>query len=189
MSKDLIRKINKQKRSSMNKTEVQEKSRRASELFLAGDIYAGSRVLMLYMPLGNEADTSLIFQRALADGKKIVLPVTDIQNNDIIPYYVDSKTKLESGAFSISEPVGARMALVSDIDTIVVPGIAFSYFGERVGFGKGFYDRFLACTDAIKVGFCYDFQLCNSIGADKHDIAMDYIVSECGIFNCKNNAG
>ena len=62
-----------------------------------------------------------------------------------------------------------------------MPGIAFDKHGARVGFGKGCYDKFLAKTQAVKVGFCYDFQLCDEIETDKHDILMDYLVSEKGI--------
>lgn len=184
--KQQIRTINKQKRSSMSSKEACAGSRLAAMRFLNSDMYCRSRVLMLYMPLGNETDTSLITERALADGKKIVFPVTDTENTDIIPCYADSSTMFSRGAFSILEPEKSMKADASDIDTVLVPGIAFSESGARVGFGKGFYDRFLARINAVRVGFCYDFQICNEIVADPHDVQMDFIVCESKIFDCKS---
>ncbi len=187
MQKNEIRKTNKKIRFAMNSDEVKEKSRLASEIFLKSDAYEKSRVLMLYMPLGNETDTSYIITKALSDGKKIVLPVTDIKNTDIIPYYADDTTVFDVGAFSISEPKNTAVANVDDIDTVIVPGIAFSKYGARVGFGKGFYDRFLKKSRAVKIGYCYAYQICDDIIADNHDIPMDYIISECGIIICDNS--
>jgi 5-formyltetrahydrofolate cyclo-ligase len=87
------------------------------------------------------------------------------------------------GAYGILEPVSIKKAEVSDIDLIIVPGIAFDINGGRCGFGKGYYDRLLCESKAKKIGLCYDFQLVREIETDEHDIPMDMIITERRIIN------
>lgn len=183
--KNEIRKTNKIKRSLMKKGEVLEKSRKACANFLKSEIYKNAKQIMLYMPLGNETDTSDITNKALTDGKKLILPVTDEKTCKITPCYYEKGSELSKGAFSIKEPCVKDVADISKIDVILVPGIAFDRNGGRVGFGKGCYDRFLKNTPAIKIGFCYEMQICKSISEDEHDVEMDYIITETGIFRCR----
>lgn len=180
-----IRALCKEKRNSMSVDEVIKKSRLAADLFLSSELYFNSKCLMLYMPLANEADTSLILKKSLTDGKRVVMPVTDMVNTDIIPCIVTKEIAFQKGSYSIDEPDRLIKADEAHIDTVLVPGIAFGKDGARVGFGKGYYDRFLQRTKAIKVGFCYEFQLYESIPADKHDVAMDYVVTENIIYKTK----
>ncbi len=180
-----IRQITKEKRNSMPQCEVREKSLKAAENFLNTDAYKNAKCLMLYMPLGNETDTSLILQKALSDGKRVVVPVSDRSNTDIVPCVIDEDTKFTKGAYSISEPDKLNPINESEIDVVLVPGIAFGKDGGRIGFGKGYYDRFLNRTKAVKVGFCYDFQLYETVPSDKHDVAMDYIITNQIIISVK----
>ncbi len=176
--KNQIRKEMKSIRAAMSKAEVLQKSKAAAECFIKSEIYKKAETIMLYMPLGNETDTSEIIRAAFADRKRIVLPVTDGETGIITPFFYDKDTVLEKGGFSVTEPKNARLAEKSDIDVVIVPGIAFDESGARVGFGKGCYDMFLAGMTAVKVGYCYEFQLCEKISADEHDIKMDCIVTE-----------
>lgn len=186
-TKDEIRRINKDLRSRLNSDEVREKSKSASEHFLNSEFYKNSNVLMLYMPLGKETDTTDIFSKALLDGKKTIFPVTDPETGVITPCYADSEDGFTKGAFSVSEPSGEFVSDVSVIDVVLVPGIAYDRNGARVGFGKGCYDRLLSRTKAFKIGFCYEFQIVDSISSDSHDIAVDYIVTENGIWDVKQS--
>ena len=176
--KNEIRKEFKKKRASMEKTEVAEKSRVACDLFLKSEIYKNARVIMAYMPLGNETDTSYIIKKAFEDGKRLAFPVTDEQSGEITPCFAFADSNFEKGAFSVIEPADKIVANGEDIDVVIVPGIAFDKKGARVGFGKGCYDRFLNKTNAVKVGFCYSFQLCDDIPADSYDIQMDFLITE-----------
>ena len=185
--KNEIRKLNKLLRKEMPKQDVKSKSRKASDVFLVSDIYKECKILMMYMPLGNETDTSIIMKTALSDNKKIVLPVTDGETGEITTYYADSDTEFQIGAYCIREPENSKEARLEDIDVIVVPGIAFDMTGARVGFGKGCYDRLLKNTNAIKVGYCYDFQVSKTIPKEDHDILMDYIVTNNGMIKCGEN--
>ena len=179
--KNEIRKAYKAKRSSIDKAEVLEKSKKVCKHFLESELYKNSEVLMLYMPLGNETDTTDIINKAFADGKRVAFPVTDEESGEITPCYATAETVFEKGAFSVREPKVLDIAEVCDINVVIVPGIAFDKNGSRIGFGKGCYDRLLKNTDAVKVGFCYDLQLCEKIPIYEHDIKMDYIITEKGI--------
>ncbi len=179
MEKTEIRKINMHNRKVMSKAEVQPKSSVIAKLFLESELYRNAKTIMLYMPLGNEVDTGSIMEKAFADGKRAVLPMTDSKDK-IIPYYIDADTKLKIGAYSVREPIDTQMADPNDIDIVIVPGVAFDRYGNRVGFGKGCYDGFLKDTNALKVGVCYEFQMCDTIAADQYDVKMDYVISEKG---------
>ena len=181
MEKAEIRKQNKMKRAEMSKADARENSSVISELFLNSELYKNAKCIMLYMPLGNEVDTKDITKAAFKDGKKVVLPVTDNKNN-IIPYFVKKDTEFQTGAFSVKEPIGTEKANTKEIDLVIVPGIAFDKSGNRIGFGKGCYDGFLKNINAVKVGICYEFQMCDEISADLFDVKMDYVITEKGIF-------
>ncbi len=176
--KNELRKKYKLKRGLLTDAEVKEKSICASNIFLESKIYKNAKNIMLYAPLGNETDTTHIMNRAFDEDKVVILPVTDEKNCEITPCYVKNGEKLLKGAFSIDEPMEKRVADISKIDVILVPGIVFDKNGRRVGFGKGCYDRFLKNTSALKIGFCYDFQICDKIPAEEHDITVDFLITE-----------
>lgn len=172
-------------RLGMSPEEIAIKSKEACELFLDSDIYKNSIVIMLYMPKGNEADTNMIAKQAFYDGKIVCYPVTDKNTGNITPFIADKDTQFVTGTFSIYEPVDTIEFDKKGIDVVVAPGIAFDKSGGRVGFGKGCYDRFLNECPAIKVGFCYDNQVCANTFNEKNDVKMNYIVTDKEIIVCK----
>ncbi|MBQ8525877.1 MAG: 5-formyltetrahydrofolate cyclo-ligase [Clostridia bacterium] len=186
ITKEEIRRINKLRRAEMAELEVKEKSLRAAEVFLSSEFYKNAGQIMLYTPLGKETDTNDIIKSAFAMGKKLVFPVTDAATGEITPYYATENTVFTKGAFSVSEPVDTQPADMSETDVILVPGIAFDKSGVRVGFGKGCYDRLLKDTEAVKIGFCYDFQLSEKIASQEHDVPMDFVITENGLTECNN---
>lgn len=165
----------------MSKAEIAEKSKAAAKAFLQSKLYKNVQQIMIYLPLGNETDTSEIIDASFRDGKKIVLPVTDPQTGVITPCLYEKDTKLIKGAFSVTEPEITVPADMSKTDVVLVPGIAFDLSGNRLGFGKGCYDRLLEGTSAVKVGVCYDWQICPEITADEHDVKMDFLITENGL--------
>ncbi len=181
--KNQIREQNKARRRAMDKAEVFEKSKRAARAFIESELYKNAKQIMLYLSLGNETDTSDIIDAAFRHGKRLVLPVTNPQSGEITPCVYEQDTKFVTGAFSVTEPVGAKPADMSQTDVVLVPGIAFDLSGNRAGFGKGCYDRLLKNTNAVKAGFCYDFQICDEIPSEEHDIKMDFLITENGIIN------
>lgn len=179
-----IRRIYKALRAELDIVQASRLSNAAQAAFIQSELYKSSHQLMLYMPLGNETDTNMIISAAKADKKALVFPVTDEKSLEITPVLWDGESKFFAGAFSVREPSGT-VADMSKTDVVLVPGIAFSPFGARIGFGKGCYDRFLTDFSGLKVGFCYDFQITDSILPDEHDITMDFLITEKRILNCK----
>ncbi len=185
MNKEELRKINKEKRRELLKDEINEKSIKASKVLLESNIYKTANTIMLYYPLGNEMDTSYIFKCALKDGKTVAFPITDVKTNELTAIVADSNTQFSRGGYKIFEPNSNNVIDKGKIDVVIVPGIAFDKRGNRVGFGKGCYDRFLNGINAIKIGFGYEFQMTSEFLADKFDVCMDYLICENGLVDCE----
>jgi len=108
--------------------------------------------------------------------KEFYLPA--IENNEIVLRKIEPGSSFEKSQIGVYEPKGNNLENYDKIDLIIVPGIAFDRKGQRLGRGKGYYDRFLPKTKSTKIGICFDFQLFDQIPVDKWDVKMDIIVSE-----------
>lgn len=183
--KNTLREKIKQRRKNLTHDEILQKSEKITSFLTETQIYQTAKCICVYMASFNEPRTLPFIEKALADGKKICLPVTDIESNTLSLSYISDTALLKKGAYGILEPSVIDNANPHDIDLIIVPGIVFDRNGSRIGFGKGFYDRLLSDTSAVKVGVCYAFQLCEGIPADKHDIPMNMIVTEEEFIVCK----
>ena len=138
------------------------------------------RAVMLYMSFRSEIGTLDIIKSLINCGKRIYLP--KVTGENIVPVlYTGDFSK---GAFGVEEPIGDE-ADEKDIEAVVVPGLAFDPFGQRLGYGKGFYDRFLKNLNALKIGYCYDFQVVEKIDADEWDEPLDYVVTDKKIYRCR----
>ena len=142
--------------------------------------YAGAECVALYAPAHNETDTGLILSSAFRSGKRVLYPA--VCGEQMVFRRVEQIEALQEGAFGILEPCAIGVDHQADeADLIVVPGVAFDLTGHRIGYGKGFYDRFLQNPGrtAHLVGLCHDFQLTEeAIPADSHDIPMEIVVSD-----------
>lgn len=138
----------------------------------SNDIYRSAHVVMLYHPLWDEVDVRPLFGRALGDGKRVVLPT--VKGDDIVPVEIHSDTEWIVGEYNILEPVAEEYH--GDIDLVLVPGLAFDRQGNRLGRGKGYYDRFLSGHQkAYKLGICFGFQMLESVPAEPFDWRMDSV--------------
>ena len=155
-------------------------SSRAAQLnLLSLDEYARAECVALYAPVHNETDTEMILCDALQTGKRVLYPA--VCGHQMVFRPVERIEMLQEGAFGILEPYPTGVDHQADeADMILVPGVAFDLSGHRIGYGKGFYDRFLhhpGCTSQL-IGLCHDFQLTDgAIPVDIHDIPMEIIVS------------
>lgn len=136
--------------------------------------YRAARRVMIYLPLAGEVDVTAL----LADEKEFFVPVT--KDAAITPAKITAETELVKGAFGISEPARPQFAAASGLDFIVVPAVAADRRGNRLGRGKGCYDRFLAGVDCPRAAVCFGFQLADEIETEPHDAVMDYIITEGG---------
>lgn len=137
---------------------------------------AAAKVVMLYHALPDEVDTHGMIERLRAMGKTILLPkVTDSERMELRLYR--GEEDLEEGAFHIMEPSGPVYEDLASIDVALVPGMSFDSENNRLGRGKGYYDRFLGkITNTYKIGICYGFQKRTHIPADDFDVRMDEII-------------
>lgn len=139
------------------------------------ETYRRAECVCTYMPLVGEADISEIFSDAVKRGKTVCVPVV-LGDCELAISVADVHFK--KGRFGILEPENPRFVDFSEPDFILVPGLAFDFFGNRLGFGKGYYDRFLSSARGFKLGVCFSFQVENFIPHLKHDISVDALVTE-----------
>lgn len=185
MEKHEIRKWIKGMRSMLIET---EKMKAAEDVFSNLEHTAAfimAKDILMYHSLPDELATHS-FLRKWNKKKNFYLPRVNGVNLDILPY---DESRLELGAFHIEEPSGNDVIPVEEIDLIIVPGVAFDRKGNRLGRGKGFYDRLLNDTSATKIGVGYEFQYIDEIPAEPHDIKMDIVITQSGIhiFNKKKS--
>lgn len=135
-----------------------------------------ARRVLLYNSLPDELSTVEFLHHCLTlPGKEIFLPRVNGDDIDILPYTGDAS--LGVGAFGIFEPIGDDLIAPETIDLVVVPGVAFDRAGNRVGRGKGYYDRLLAQTAAVRIGVAYSCQLFDAVPAEPHDCRMTMVIT------------
>ncbi len=174
--KNQIRKEIRKKRESMTREEVISKSRKITEKFLNSEYYQNAETIMSYISIKNEIEMTEINRRVLEDRKTLLFPV--IEGEYIKAIKTDSLKKLEEKKFGVIEPVCGEESEKADIDLIIVPGVAFDKRGNRIGFGKGYYDRFLKGYRGKKIALAYEFQLVDRIETEEHDERVDEIITE-----------
>lgn len=174
MEKSLIRRKIKAMRQMLSEA---EKLAAADEVFdrleqTAAFLMADK--VLVYHSLPDELPTRA-FLKKWNGRKRFFLPRVNGVNLDILPY---DESRLELGSFHIEEPTGNDTIDPTEIDMIIVPAVAYDRRGNRLGRGKGFYDRLLAEARATKIGVGYEFQLLDSLPAEPHDVPMDYVITQ-----------
>ncbi len=155
--------------------------------FFGLEEYKNAKTIMIYSDIKSEVKTNVFAQRIISDGKRVVLPVTDGERGEILPYSITDTSQLKAGSYGIMEPNlrftedGTVKAVSKDeIDIVMVPGIVFDMFGDRIGYGGGYYDKFLQDFKGIKVGVTYSECMCYSVPAEENDVKMDMLITEAG---------
>lgn len=154
-----------------------EKEEAAAEVFAQLENTAAFMMadnILIYHSLPDELST-ISFLRKWNGRKHFFLPRVNGVNLDLLPYI---ESELEKGAYDIEEPSGSNLADVEDIDLMIIPAVAFDRRGNRLGRGKGFYDRLLSTTKATKVGVGYEFQLMDELPSESHDVPMDMVITQ-----------
>jgi 5-formyltetrahydrofolate cyclo-ligase len=165
-------------RNKLNSPEVAKRSKAIQEFVINTEEFQQAKVVGAYFAIGSEVMTELIIGRAKILNKKIALP--RVEEDKIAFYELPLTNTLVKGKFGIMEPPPYKP--MDKIDMLVVPGIAFDKNGNRLGYGKGFYDRLLADKRAkFSIGLAYSFQLVESLPYDLYDKRLDAIASEDGI--------
>jgi 5-formyltetrahydrofolate cyclo-ligase len=145
---------------------------------LKSEVFKNADTVFAYWSAGSEVDTSKIIEKALSCGKNIALPkCTDSQGNMQF-YYIDSLSDLTEGMYGIMEPEGNKAADDFTASSLcLVPALSFDSDGYRLGYGKGYYDRFLSDFKGISIGLAYEECLCDSLPRDEYDKKVNYIIT------------
>lgn len=191
MTKQEIRSNVINKKSLMKIEEIENLSLFLTEKFCALEEYKKIECIYAYMSYNQEVNTKHIIERAWADGKRVAVPKTLAsgktynKNGKVIPdymefIYIDSFDELKNGYVGIPEPDFDEKKIANEKDVLILmPGLAFDKTNNRIGYGGGFYDKYLSShkdTDFTKVALCFDFQLFDLIPTDSHDEKMDIVI-------------
>ena len=153
---------------------------------IQSNLFENSNQILCYYPLENEISTLLIIETALKCGKKTALPFCIDESGNMDFYYINSFDDLKEGSFGIMEPDIDKCEKVVDFNgsICIVPAFSFDKKGFRLGYGKGYYDKFLKKFTFNSIGLCYNNFLGDSLPVDKHDVAVKYIATEDKITRC-----
>ena len=190
MSKIRVRKETLTARTAISLQELVEKSEIITDLLLNSDIYKEANTIMAYLDFRNEVKTEKIIKTAIADGKQVVIPISVVETRQLIlSEMINYDIELEQGAYGILEPKKEfiRETDPNVVDVVLIPGVAFDERGYRVGYGAGYYDRFLERVrpDTKKVALSFEMQIVVNAFEDTHDVPVDMIITEKGTMTCK----
>lgn len=159
--------------------------------FMSSKLFIESTNIMCFVSFGSEVDTHSIIQNSLENSKKIFVPYIEEGKKEMKISQIESFDDLVPGRFNILEPKAdkIREASKDDLDLIIVPGLVFDKKGYRIGYGGGYYDKFMASMkkNTKKLGISFNFQLINDkLPKDEFDIPVNYILTEKGIITAKS---
>lgn len=186
-TKKEIRKICLDFRNSMSQDEVELKSKKIISKLMKMEEYKKSNTVFVYMDFKNEVQTNNLIKKMLIKGKHVITSYTDTTNTVLILFRLhDIEKDLEVSPFGYLEPKKENLKSVDikNIDLIIVPGVAFDRQLNRVGFGRGYYDKLLGSkrNDTKAIAIAYEFQVLDKIPYEEHDIKMDMIITEENIY-------
>ncbi len=176
MDKDSLRAEMKLKRKNFGGKEGA--SKKIFSHLVNSPFYKECKNICVYMSSFGEVETGEILSHALSLGKGVCVPVS---GEDLSLRLSKTDGVFTPGLYGIREPQHPDFVDFSFPDLILVPGLAFSEKGDRLGFGKGYYDRFLSEAKGLKVGLCYDFQFLPALPSEPHDVKLDAVITETGV--------
>lgn len=172
--KELRRMIREQKRA-MTPEQIEASSAKLGELFLNSAAYQNARTIYGYLPYNQEVRTVPMLERALADGKRVAVP--KVYGDEMRFIYMTDLSLVEKSDMGIPEPVADAPVADDPTALVLMPGLAFTEKGDRMGYGGGFYDKFLeAEPNHPTVALCYGFQMVESLPVQDHDIPVDLVL-------------
>ncbi len=170
-------------RNSMPAAELDYMSAEIAARLLKVPAVTNARTISIYLDTGSEVRTREIVDWALANGKRVIVPITDRVNKKLIfSELMSPNRELEKGAFAILEPKPEfrRRVLLEEADVVLLPGVAWDRRGYRIGYGAGYYDRSINSLqkNMARIGLAYEFQLVPSIPTTRYDRRVEEIVTE-----------
>jgi len=176
LTKEAARREFLKRRIRLEESLRKKKDRKIIENLLTLRELREARLVLFYYPLKGEPDITPLMREFVKIRRQIVLP--RVEGEHLALYLVSTLSSLRRGSFGVLEPAEGIRVEPEDLDLTLVPGILFDRAGYRIGFGKGYYDRLLDRTKALKVGVAYAFQVLESLPRDPWDKPVDIVVTE-----------
>ena len=175
MDKKELRAQIRAKKRAMTSAQVEACSEKLAELFRAHPLYKAAKSIYGYMPYNQEVRTVPMLEQALRDGKKVAVP--KCYGDEMKFIYLDDLTKVSKGYAGIPEPIADAPVAHDETALVLMPGLAFDPQGHRIGYGGGFYDKFLSREpNHPTLALCYDFQMLPHLDTEEHDIPVDMVL-------------
>ena len=175
MDKKELRRTIRERKRAMTEEEIVSRSEKLGLLFAQSDAYKAARTIYGYLPYNQEVRTVPMLEQALKDGKRVAVP--KVYGDEMKFLYLDDLTKVEKGYAGIPEPIADEPVADDETALVLMPGLAFDPQGHRIGYGGGFYDKFLAAEpNHPTLALCYEFQMLPKLDTEEHDIPVDTVL-------------
>ena len=177
--KNSLRAYYKKVRASSDESSRKEYSRIITKKIMSADFYRNTDTVFTYVSFSTEPDTKELIRCSLNNGKKVAVPYCIPETSIMKFFYIESEQQLKKGSFGIYEPVAEECEeAMEKSGIIIVPGLAFDSRGYRIGYGRGFYDRYLPDFNGEKIGICYNNCIRKCVLHDSLDVRVNYIITE-----------
>jgi 5-formyltetrahydrofolate cyclo-ligase len=179
--KRALRREARSRRNGLSADQRERMSEDVARCVLALPAVAHASTVMAFSSFGSEVDTGPIIEQLARDGRRVALP--RVEGGNIVPVEHRPGDPTKPSSFGALEPSQGERVRPEEIDVVIVPGLAFDRSGHRVGYGRGFYDRFLGALrpDALAVGICFSVQLVDEVPHGRGDRPVDLVVTEHGL--------
>ena len=175
MDKTELRREIRARKRAMTEAEIEERSAKLARLFFASEAYQKAKTIYGYLPYNQEVRTVPMLERALKDGKKVAVP--KVYGDEMKFLYLDDLNAVAKGYAGIPEPIADEPVAQDETALVLMPGLAFDPQGHRIGYGGGFYDKFLAAEpNHPTLALCYEFQMLPKLDVEDHDIPVDTVL-------------
>lgn len=175
MDKTALRAEIRARKRAMTSEEIERRSERLAGLFAASEAYRNATTIYGYMPYNQEVRTVPMLERALCDGKRVAVP--KCYGDEMRFIYMEDLSRVEKGYAGIPEPIEDEPVAEDETALVLMPGLAFDAQGHRIGYGGGFYDKFLAREpNHPTIALCYDFQMRPKLETEQFDIPVDTVL-------------
>lgn len=175
MNKQELRKAIRARKRAMTPEEIERRSQALCRKFLQSEAYQRARTLYGYLPYNQEVRTVPILERALADGKRVAVP--KVYGDEMKFIFLEDLTQVAVGYANIPEPIADGPVAQEPDAMVLMPGLAFDPQGHRIGYGGGFYDKFLSREpNHPTVALCYEFQMVEKLETEAFDIPVDTVI-------------
>ncbi len=175
MDKKALRAEIRARKRAMSPEEIEARSAALAELFYASNAYKNARTIYGYLPYNQEVRTVAMLEQAMRDGKRVAVP--KCYGDEMRFIYMDDLSLVEKGYANIPEPIADAPIADDETALVLMPGLAFDPAGHRIGYGGGFYDRFLAREQHHPtLALCYEFQMRPQLETESFDIPVDTVL-------------